>query len=97
MDFSCICWGPGARRCRQTIFTGTANGVCWETRSALVAVLSYFPKLKSELETLGSGRNADLTDDQVVSLWPLVSAASDSLTSLVPSSFAGNPPDDAGE
>jgi hypothetical protein len=30
----------------------------------LVAELSHFPELKSELELLGSERNADLTVDQ---------------------------------
>jgi hypothetical protein len=67
------------------------------TRSALVATLSHFPQLKSELELLGSGRNATLIDNQADALWPLVSVASDSLTSLVPSSIARDPPNDAGE
>jgi hypothetical protein len=40
-----------------------ANEACWETRSALVAALSHFPKLKSELELLRSERNVDLTKD----------------------------------
>jgi hypothetical protein len=40
-----------------------ANGVCWGTRSTLVATLSHFLELKSELELLGSGCNVDLTDD----------------------------------
>jgi hypothetical protein len=38
-----------------------------------------------------------LTDDQADALWPLKSAASDSLAALVPSSIAHDPPDDAGE
>jgi hypothetical protein len=63
----------------------------------LVAALSHFPELKSELELLGSRRKADLIDDQADALWPLVSVASNSLASLVPSSFARDPPDDAGE
>jgi hypothetical protein len=67
------------------------------TRSALVTALSHFPKLKYELELLGFGWNADLSDDQADALWPLVSMASDSLASLVPSSFASDPPEDAEE
>jgi hypothetical protein len=47
-----------------------------------------FLELKSELELLGSERNADLTNDQVDAFWPLLSVASDSLALLVPSSFA---------
>jgi hypothetical protein len=38
-----------------------------------------------------------MIDDQADALWPLVSAASDSLASLVPSSIARDPPDDVGE
>jgi hypothetical protein len=64
-----------------------ANRVRWGTRSALVAALSHFPELKSELEFLGFGQNVDLSDDQVDALTPLVSVASDSLASLVPSSI----------
>jgi hypothetical protein len=64
--------------------TAATNGVHWGTQSALVAALLHFPELKSELELLGFGQNADLTDDQADALWPLVRAASDSLASLVP-------------
>jgi hypothetical protein len=39
-----------------------ANGVRWGTRSALVAALSHFSKLDTELELLESGRNTDLTE-----------------------------------
>jgi hypothetical protein len=49
------------------------------------------------LELLGSGRNADLTNDQADALWPMGSTDSDSLASLVPSSFAHDSPDDVGE
>jgi hypothetical protein len=45
------------------IDTATANGVHWGTRSTLVATLSHFPELKTKLELLGSGRNADLIED----------------------------------
>jgi hypothetical protein len=74
-----------------------AKGVHWGTQSTLVATLSHFSELKSELELLGSGRNADLTKDQADALWPLVDVASDSLVSLVPSSVAHDPPDSTGE
>jgi hypothetical protein len=79
------------------INTMAANRVRCETQSVLVAVLLHFPELKSKLELLRSKRNADLSDDQVDALWPLASMASDSLTSLVPSPFAHNPPDGAEE
>jgi hypothetical protein len=54
-----------------------ANGVHQGTRSVLVAALSHFPELKSELDLLGSEWNADLIDDQEDALWPLVSTALD--------------------
>jgi hypothetical protein len=60
----------------------------------LVVVLSNFSKLETELELLGSGRGADLSDDEADALWPLVSMASDSLVSLVPSSLDHDSPDD---
>jgi hypothetical protein len=77
------------------INTAAANGVWWGSRPAFVTALSHLTELKSELELLGSGRDADLSDNQVDTLWPLVSMASDSLASDVPSSFARDPPDDA--
>jgi hypothetical protein len=36
-----------------------ANRVCWGTQLALDATLSHFLELGSELELLGSGRNAE--------------------------------------
>jgi hypothetical protein len=77
------------------INTMATNGVRWGTRFTLVAALSHFLELKSELELLRFGQNADLSDDQMDALWPLVSVASDSLASLVPSSLARDPPNDA--
>jgi hypothetical protein len=59
------------------IDTTTAIGIRWGTRSAFVAALLHFLKLKTEVELLGSWRNLDLTEDQADTLWPLVSAASD--------------------
>jgi hypothetical protein len=49
----------------------------------LVATLSHFLELGTELELLGSRRNADLTEDQVDAFWILVRAASNSLASHV--------------
>jgi hypothetical protein len=74
-----------------------ANKVRWGTRSALVATLSPFLELKSELELLGSGHNANLIEDQSDALWPLVDVNSDSLASFVPSLVDCDPPDGAGE
>jgi hypothetical protein len=45
--------------------TTANNGVQWGTQFALVAGLLHFLELETELELLGSGCNADLTDDQV--------------------------------
>jgi hypothetical protein len=45
-----------------------ANRVCWGTQSELVVTLLHFLELEAELEVLGSGRNADLTEDQVDAL-----------------------------
>jgi hypothetical protein len=74
------------------INTATVNGVRWGTQSTLVAVLSHFPKLEPKLELLGSGWDADLTDNWADALWPLVSTTTDSLASLIPSSLARDPP-----
>jgi hypothetical protein len=46
---------------------------------------------------LGSGCNADLTEDEADALWTQVRMASDSLTSYVPSSVARGPLDGEGE
>jgi hypothetical protein len=62
----------------------------------LVAIVSHFPELKTELEVLRSRRNTDLTEDEADALWIRVRWASDSLVSHVPSSVARNPPDDVG-
>jgi hypothetical protein len=83
-----------AEEVENRINTTVANGVRWGTQSALVAILSHFPKLEPELEFLKSGRDADLSDDQANALWPLVSVASNSLSSLIPSSLAHDPLDD---
>jgi hypothetical protein len=79
------------------INTATANGVRWGTRSVLVAALSHFSELKSELELLRSRHNANQTDDQADALWTWVHAASDLLASHVPPSVTCSPPDNVGE
>jgi hypothetical protein len=45
----------------------------------LVAALSHFSEQKTKLGLLGSGRNANLADDEADALWAWMSAASDSL------------------
>jgi hypothetical protein len=67
------------------------------SRSALVPTVSHFLELKTELEVLRSGRNADLIEDEANALWTQVHVTSDSLASYVPSSIAHNPPDGVGE
>jgi hypothetical protein len=74
-----------------------ANGVRWGTWSVLAATLSHFSELGLELELLGSGHSADLTEDQVDALWTQVHPASDLLASHVPPSVARGPPDGAVE
>jgi hypothetical protein len=46
-----------------------ANGVRWGTWTTLVAALSHFPKLGTEMELLGSGRKVNLMENQVDALW----------------------------
>jgi hypothetical protein len=62
----------------------------------LVATVSHFLELKSELEFLRSRCNADLTEDEVDALQTWVCVASDSLLSYVPSLVAHGPPDGTG-
>jgi hypothetical protein len=50
------------------IDTTTANGVRWRTRSALVAAVSHYLELDADLEVLGYGRSAGLTEDEVDAL-----------------------------
>jgi hypothetical protein len=75
------------------IDVAAANGVYWGSRSTLVATVSHFSELKTELEVLESKPCADLTEGEVDALWIWVHVASDSLTSHVPSSVVHNPPD----
>jgi hypothetical protein len=84
-----------AEEVENWINTTTANGIQCGPDLLRLLPCHIFPKLGPELELLGSQWDADLSDDQVDALWPLVSAALDSLASLVPSSLARNPPDDA--
>jgi hypothetical protein len=73
------------------------NGVRWGSRSVLVAVMSHFSELDTNLEVLGSSRSVGLIDDEIDALWSHVHATADSLVSHVPSSVACNPPNGAGE
>jgi hypothetical protein len=77
--------------------TEAANGVHWGTRSTLVACLSHFPKLVTEVELLGSKRNADLLEDHVDALLIQACLASDSLSSHVLPSVVHSSPDSVGE
>jgi hypothetical protein len=77
--------------------TAAANRVRWATLLALVAALSHFSELNTELELLRSGRNADMREDQVDALWTQVCVASDSLASHVLPSIPHNPHDGMGE
>jgi hypothetical protein len=45
------------------------NGVLWGARLVLTAVLSHFPKLEVELDLPGSSYNADLSSDEMETLW----------------------------
>jgi hypothetical protein len=69
--------------------TGFARG----SHSTLVAAMLHFPELKTDLEVVASGRNADQTEDEADALWTRVPAASDLLASYVPSSISRNPLD----
>jgi hypothetical protein len=70
-----------------------ANGVHWRARLALIAALLHFPELELELELLGSGHNADLTESHLDALWIGMHWASESLSSRVPLLFACCPAD----
>jgi hypothetical protein len=51
---------------------------------ALAAVLSHFPELEVELDLLGSSYNANLSCDEMETLWTQTHGASESLSSRVP-------------
>jgi hypothetical protein len=82
-----------AEEVEKWVNAAATNGIRWGNRSVLVAALSHFPKLEPKLELVGSGWDADLSDSQADTLWPLVSLALDSLASLIHSSLARDPPD----
>jgi hypothetical protein len=63
----------------------------------LVATLSHFLELKTELELLGSRHSVDLIEDQADALWSLVSAALNSSALLIPSTVTCDSPDRMGE
>jgi hypothetical protein len=48
--------------------TMASNVIHYRTWSTLTAALSHFPNLETELELLGSGRNADLMESQLDAL-----------------------------
>jgi hypothetical protein len=50
------------------IEAAATNGVCWGSRSALVATGSHFPELVADLEVLKSGCNVGLIEDEVNTL-----------------------------
>jgi hypothetical protein len=50
------------------IDTVAANVVRWGSRSTLVATVSHFPELDTDLEVLGSGHSIGLTMDEVDAL-----------------------------
>jgi hypothetical protein len=79
------------------IDTVVGNGVRWGTRSTLAATLSPFLELWAELELLGFGHSADLSEDQVDALCTWVRPASDLLVLHVSPSVARSPPDGAVE
>jgi hypothetical protein len=63
----------------------------------MTAVLLHIPELEVELDLLGSSYNANLSCDEMETLWTWTHRASESLSSWVPPSAAHSPPDDAGE
>jgi hypothetical protein len=50
------------------IDTVAANVVRWGSHSALVATVSHFPELDTDLEVLGSGHSVGLTMDEMDAL-----------------------------
>jgi hypothetical protein len=70
---------------------------CCGVRLALTAALSHFPKLVTEMELVGSERNADLTKSQLDALWTQTRQASESLALSIPPSVARDSPDDIGK
>jgi hypothetical protein len=51
------------------ISTTAANGVRWGACSVLVATVSHFPELKTNLDVLSSGHSAGLMEDEADALW----------------------------
>jgi ribosomal protein S12 methylthiotransferase accessory factor YcaO len=81
------------KRVEGQINAAATNQFHWRSHFVLVDAVSHFPMLKAKLELHGSRRSADLIEDEANVVWSRVRAASDSLTSHVPSSAACNPPD----
>jgi hypothetical protein len=89
----CSLSGPSEMQVSMVAF----NRIWWGVRLALTAVLSDCPELEVELDLLGSSYNADLSCDNMETLWTRTRRASESLSSRVPPSAARSPPDDARE
>jgi hypothetical protein len=82
---------------KNRVIVVAANEARWGTQSVLSAAFLHFPELESELELLGSGRNTDLTKDQVDALWTQTRQASESLASFSPPSGTRGSPNGTGE
>jgi hypothetical protein len=63
----------------------------------LITALSHFPELVTELDRLGSRRNANLTEGQSDALWTQKHWASESLVLSIPLSVSRDSPEDTGE
>jgi hypothetical protein len=85
-----VCLGKGHK---VTLLSLSRGGV-W---LALIVVLSHFPELEVKLDLLGSGYNADLSCDEMQTLWTRTDWALESLSSWVPPSGTCSPPNDARE
>jgi hypothetical protein len=62
----------------------------------LIATVSHFLVLKTDLEVLESGHNTDVIEDEADALWTQVRAASDLLASYALRMVARNHPDGTG-
>jgi hypothetical protein len=61
-------YAQGGGEARGSNYAAAANGVRWGSYSMLVATVSHFSDLKTELEVLRPGRNADLREDEADAL-----------------------------
>jgi hypothetical protein len=63
----------------------------------LLVALLHFPELEVKLDLLGSGYSADLSSDELETLWAQICWVSESLSSNVLPSATRSPPDGVGE